>query len=249
MPEQIYTWALWGWIAVAVVVFVALFFVRAPYGRYERRGWGPTVGATTGWVLMELPAVATILVVVLFAGSFSAATVVFLVLWQLHYVYRTFVFPFRLRGTRHPTPWSVVLTAVVFNVVNGSLNGHHLATAEYSNAWLVSPRFLVGAALFLAGFGVHVHADAVLRGLRRPGETGYKIPRGGLYRWISCPNYFGEVLEWTGWAIATSSLAGVSFAVWTAANLVPRAVAHHRWYRERFPDYPAERRAVVPFLL
>jgi 3-oxo-5-alpha-steroid 4-dehydrogenase 1 len=32
------------------------------------------------------------------------------------------------------------------------------------------------------------------------------------------------------------------------ANLVPRARAHHRWYRERFPDYPARRKALVPGL-
>ncbi len=35
----------------------------------------------------------------------------------------------------------------------------------------------------------------------------------------------------------------------TAATLVPRALAHHEWYRERFADYPPERRALVPFLL
>ena len=85
--------------------------------------------------------------------------------------------------------------------------------------------------------------------LRAPGESGYKIPRGGLYRWVSCPNYFGELLEWLGWALATWSTAGLAFAVYTAANLVPRALAHHRWYQERFDDYPAERKAVVPLVL
>ena len=102
-----------------------------------------------------------------------------------------------------------------------------------------------GASVGLMG----IVADAVLAGLRRPGETGYKIPRGGLYELISCPNYFGELLEWLGWAIATWSVAGLSFAVFTAANLVPRALTHHRWYREKFPEYPRSRRAVVPFVL
>lgn len=240
---------LWAWIGLAVVVFVSLFFVRAPYGRYERRGWGPTVGATTGWVVMELPAVLTILVVTVPGGRVTAVTVAFLVLWELHYLHRTFLFPFLLRGAGRRTPWSVVGMAMVFNLVNGCFNGSHLATAEYASSWLRSPRFLAGAALFLAGFAVNIHADSVLRNLRKPGETGYKIPHGGLYRFVSCPNYFGEVLEWTGWAIATWSLAGLSFAVWTVANLVPRAVAHHRWYREQFSDYPRERNAVVPFLI
>ena len=66
---------------------------------------------------------------------------------------------------------------------------------------------------------------------------------------MSSPNYLGEIIEWTGWAIATWSLAGTAFAVYTAANLASRAFANHRWYRDRFPDYPSDRRALVPFLL
>jgi protein-S-isoprenylcysteine O-methyltransferase Ste14 len=69
-----------------------------------------------------------------------------------------------------------------------------------------------------------------------------------MYRWISCPNYFGEIVEWIGWAIATWSLAGLAFALWTAANLAPRAHSHHQWYRESFADYPQERKALVPRL-
>ena len=64
------------------------------------------------------------------------------------------------------------------------------------------------------------------------------MPRGGFFRWVSCPNYLGEMLQWSGFALATWSLPGLSFALWTVANLLPRAVAHHRWYRREFADYP-----------
>lgn len=74
------------------------------------------------------------------------------------------------------------------------------------------------------------------------------IPSGGLYRFVSCPNYLGEIIEWSGWALATWSLGGLSFAVWTAANLLPRAISHHKWYRSRFPDYPPKRLAILPFI-
>ena len=57
-------------------------------------------------------------------------------------------------------------------------------------------------------------------------------------------------MEWIGWAILTWSLAGVAFAVYTAANVGPRAFTNHRWYLEKFGDeYPKERRALIPFLL
>jgi hypothetical protein len=38
------------------------------------------------------------------------------------------------------------------------------------------------------------------------------------------------------------------FFLFTAANLVPRAAQNHRWYRETFPDYPRERRALIPWM-
>ncbi len=252
-----YSWLLYGWFALAAVVFVALLAVQAPYGRYARSGWGPTVSATWGWVLMELPAVAVPLVLFVVGGRYTAAAIAFLAMWQLHYLQRTFVFPFRLRGAARRTPWVIVAMGTCFNVVNGYLNGRALFTLgpEHSAVWLYSPRFLIGALVFVSGLALNLHSDALLRRLRpagsRQGGAGatYKIPHGGLFRWVSCPNYLGEILEWIGWAIATGALAGWSFAAWTAANLVPRALAHHRWYRERFPDYPPERKALIPWLL
>ncbi len=58
-----------------------------------------------------------------------------------------------------------------------------------------------------------------------------------------------QIIEWTGFAIATWALPGVAFALYTAANVGPRALANHRWYRERFENYPAERKALIPFVL
>ena len=65
---------------------------------------------------------------------------------------------------------------------------------------------------------------------------------------MSCPNYLGELVEWAAWALLTGSLAGLSFFCFSAANLVPRARSHHRWYQSRFPDYPAQRKALLPGL-
>lgn len=241
-----------GWTALALVVFVTLFFVSAPYGRHRRDGWGPTIDATTGWVLMELPAV--VLMVVYYGTGNRRGDLValaFLLMWQVHYVHRTLVFPFRLRGRGRRAPVAVVLMAFLFNLGNTYFNGRWLFALSplYPADWLTRPVFLLGAGLWLVGFSINIQADNALLRLRRPGDEGYRIPRGGMYRFISCPNYFGEIVEWCGWAIATWSLGGLSFALWTFANLVPRAVAHHRWYRQTFDEYPPTRRAVIPFVL
>ena len=139
---------------------------------------------------------------------------------------------------------------MLFNLLNAYLNARWIShLGDYSGAWLTDPRFLGGAMLFLVGFGINERADTMLIRLRGPGESGYKIPRGWLYERICCPNYLGEILEWLGWAIACWSLAGLAFALFTVANLAPRALANRRWYRQTFLDFPAERKALVPFII
>lgn len=146
-------------------------------------------------------------------------------------------------------PLAVIAMAVIFNTGNAYLNGQHLfnlSASMYTTQWLQEPRFIIGIGLFIIGFIVNRWADHVLRRLRKPGEAEYQVPKGGLYRYVSCPNYFGEIIEWIGWAVATWSLAGLAFAVWTIANLTPRARSHHHWYRKVFSDYPPKRKALIP---
>lgn len=244
---------LYGLLAVAAVVCPYLFLSAAPYGRHGGAAKGPTVDNTLGWILMEAPSALVFGGCVLLGdrpllGAAGAPLLILFALWEIHYLHRAFVFPFRLRS-RHRMPLLVMGSGLLFTSLNGYVNGRWLGhlSPGYGAAWLVDPRFLVGGLLFVAGFAINFHADWVLLHLRKPGETGYTIPEGGLYRFITCPNYFGEIVEWTGFALATWALPGLVFAVWTAANLVPRAFAHHRWYRSKFADYPRERRALVPF--
>jgi protein-S-isoprenylcysteine O-methyltransferase Ste14 len=237
----------WGLIAIAAFTLIALFVMTAPYGRHARSGWGPKMPTRWGWIVMECPAV------LVFAGCFFVGAhrfelvpLVLLALWQFHYVYRTFVFPLKIGGPEKGMAVTVVAMGMGFNVLNAYLNARHVSQlGVYSVSWLYDARFIAGAALFLAGRALHVRVDAYLLELRR---GGYAIPRQGAFRWVSCPNYLGEVIEWIGWAVATWSLAGAAFAIFTIANLAPRAHAHHRWYRERFADYPRERKALIPFV-
>jgi protein-S-isoprenylcysteine O-methyltransferase Ste14 len=176
---------------------------------------------------------------------------VFLALWLSHYLYRAFVFPLLLPPSSRPMPVTIVASGAFFNLVNASLNGMWLFSLSLVRpvAWLHSPAFIVGTTMFAGGYLAHLLADRQLRRLRRENGGARGVPRGWLFRLLSCPNYLGEIVEWTGFAIATWSPTGLLFALWTAANLVPRAIHHHRWYRANFPDYPPERRAVVPFVL
>lgn len=240
----------WAWIGLAVVVFVSLLFVTAPYGRHLRAGWGPMLPARLGWMVMEAPALLLVgLGLALGSRPLDAYSGLLGAMFLTHYVNRTLIFPLRLPRASRPMPLSIVLSAVFFNLVNGSLQGLWLGELAPSplQVRLDDPRTAFGLALFVVGAGINLHSDAILRRLRL-GSSGYRIPQGGLFRFISCPNYFGEIVEWTGFALVMGALPGFAFLAWTLANLVPRALEHHRWYRTTFPDYPRERRALVPFL-
>lgn len=248
-----YTLVWTGMLALAVVTFLVLFFVSAAYGRHGREGWGPVIPATLGWVVMEAPSpllFATFWALGTPDRRFSLPGLVFLGLWELHYLHRAFVFPFRRRGGAPTMPLLVAALAVCFNVVNAYLNAYwlyHLGPVR-ETAWLGNPSFVAGLVLFGVGFWINQQSDAILFSLRKPGETGYRIPYGGFYRYVSCPNYFGELVQWSGFALLSFSPGALAFVIWSIANLVPRAWTHHRWYHEKFPDYPKERKAILPFL-
>jgi 3-oxo-5-alpha-steroid 4-dehydrogenase 1 len=237
----------------AAAVCATLFFVDAGYGQYIDRRWGYAINNRVGWVIMEVP------VVILFAAywlasqrTFAATPLVFFLLFNLHYCQRTFVFPLLIRG--HDTmPLSIILFGMVFNTANAYMQGAWIFFLSpdtlYTPAWLHTPQFIIGAVIFLTGFVINLHSDHIIRTLRAPGDTAFHIPRGGMFEYVTAANYFGELTEWVGWAILTWSWAGLVFAVWTFANLGPRAHRHHQWYIERFGQaYPRDRRRMIPFL-
>ena len=244
--------AVWAVIALGVVTFLCLLRFTAPFGRhYAGAGWGPHISNRIGWVVMELPAT-VLFALIYFCGESSRqwAPLAFLAMWQAHYLHRTFVFPFRIRTGGKTIPIAVVSAGFFFNVVNAYINARFVSSiGEYSTDWLTDPRFLAGLAIFAAGMALNIRSDNFLLKLRGSGNSGYAIPRGGAYRYVSCPNYLGEIIEWAGWALATWSLAGFAFFLYTAANLAPRALSHHKWYRAHFPDYPPNRKALIPGLL
>lgn len=158
------------------------------------------------------------------------------------------IYPFRARSVSD-VRLTVFLLAAGWTAYNGVMQGMYFGNyAEYPRHWVYDPRFLFGVALFFWGFYTNVQSDEILMNLRKPGDTNYYIPKGGMFDFVTSANYFGETMEWTGFAIASNSWCGVAFAVFTFANLFPRAVATHAWYKKKFQDYPRHRKAFFPYL-
>jgi 3-oxo-5-alpha-steroid 4-dehydrogenase 1 len=184
---------------------------------------------------------------------FDAVPLIFLCLFQLHYFNRSFIYPMLLKG-RSKMPLGIIVMGVVFNLLNAAMQGlwiFYLAPeGRYSIDWLTTPQFIIGVVVFFAGMVINMHSDHIIRHLRKPGDTGHYLPKGGMFRYVSSANYFGEILEWTGFAILTWSAAGAVFAIWTFANLVPRADAIYQRYAEMFGEEfrKAHLKRVIPFI-
>ncbi|MCC6337535.1 MAG: 3-oxo-5-alpha-steroid 4-dehydrogenase [Myxococcales bacterium] len=246
-------------LAFGGFVFFVSWFLPSPYGRFASKRFGVSVNPKLGWFLMELPA--TVSFLVFFAWGprrGELVPLVLLVVWLLHYGNRGFFFPFSMRVARgEKGTFSLVVLGTGWLVT--TLHGYLHATfftrlgPHYGPEWLIDPRFLGGLSLWAISLALNIQSDAIIRDLRTREEIAagvreYRIPRGGLFRFVTSPSYLTELLAWTGFALFTWSLASVFILVVSAANLVPRAWASHRWYRERFPDYPKERKALVPFV-
>jgi len=241
-----------AWIAIAILLFPILLRITAPYGRHSKKNWGPMIDNRLGWVLMEIPSlIIFVLLVLLGPKPITNPLWVLFSLWTIHYFNRSVIFPLRTKTSGKKMPVIIMFSAVFFNLINASLNGYWFGfvASPYPDNWISDPRFILGGIIFITGFIINQAADKTLIGLRSGGKKGYYIPRGGLFNYIFCPNFFGEIIEWLGFAILCWSLPALSFFIWTVSNLVPRALDHHRWYKKQFPDYPANRKAVLPYLL
>ena len=239
---------------LAVVVFISLYHVDAGYGKFYGPKWGPSLNNRLGWILMEAPVfVAMLLLWWLSDRRADGVRLVFLLLFELHYFHRSFVFPLQIRG-RSRMPVSIVLMGVLFNTLNALMQGgwiFYFSPAEaYPAGWLTSPLFLCGLLLFAGGMVINIRSDSIIRNLRKPGDTAHYLPKEGMFRYVTSANYFGEFVEWVGFAILTWSWSGAVFALWTFANLAPRAARIYELYAREFPDEldTDKVRRILPFI-
>lgn len=238
---------------LAAVVFVALYCVEAGYGYLFNSKYGVAIPSRLGWVLMESPVLVAMWVLwALSDRSFEVAPMVLLSLFSLHYLQRSFLFPFLMRAGSQ-MPLSIVAMGAVFNVINALMQGgwlFYFAPDGYYEGWFSKPYIYIGVAVFFLGMFINLQADHIIRSLRKEGDRGHYIPKGGAFRWVSSANYFGEILEWTGFAIASWSVAGVVFVWWSCANLVPRSAALYKRYEADFGEEfkKLKRKRIFPYI-
>lgn len=256
-----YQMVLWIGFAYVAMIVIGGFVAPAPYGRFADTKYGMSLSPRLGWFLMELPATISF-VYFFFQGknSHEIVPLFFLGIWLMHYANRGFIFPALMRvakGTSNSFSFMVVAAGWLVTTFHGYLNAVFIADlgTHFTPDWFTDPRFIIGMTIYFFGFIMNVHSDAIIRNLRSKeeverGEKVYRIPQGGLFKYVSSPSYFTELLSFTGFAIATWSLGAVFVLLVSAANLIPRAFQIHAWYKEKFGDeYPTQRKVLIPFIL
>ncbi|MES1912277.1 MAG: hypothetical protein MHM6MM_004578 [Cercozoa sp. M6MM] len=245
-------------IGAATLISLVVFKRPPPFGKHAdamndialmRRVLEYRINARVAWAVWEAPCLVWMLYGLAIHGvpqSWHAQLLC--VMFGGHYMNRSVIYPLRLKSPRR-VPLGIALCAMAFCVANGFVQ--YFAIFESTHSLPSTSLILLGLVLFVVGMTINLHADAHLRSLRQDGSKGYKIPRAGMFRYCSSAHYTGEILQWTGYALASGlRLHAVSFAVFTACNLIPRALETHRWYQQKFGrDYPSNRTAVLPFVL
>ncbi|KAI0833408.1 3-oxo-5-alpha-steroid 4-dehydrogenase-domain-containing protein [Trametes gibbosa] len=158
-------------------------------------------------------------------------------------------------------------TMPFFNVFKNSghyhiLSGVLLAYSIYSPTFAANSPYIRGTirenpnflwsclAVWLFAELSNLHTHVTLRNLRPPGTTARAIPRGYGFALVSCPNYFFETVAWTVIAVMTGSYAAWLFMVVSTYQMVVWAAKKHRNYKKEFGKaYPANRKAMFPFVL
>lgn len=201
---------------------------------------------------------------------------ILLSLFTLHYVNRAIIYPIRMNRNSQGVPLIISLCAGIITSWNGYIQSFYLTQVKsFSPLSLTLLSILdniqcwIGICIFFIGMSINIKSDSVLRNLRKDNQQKkkkkqqkkqedttnnqhkYYIPFSPLFTYISCPNHAGEILEWFGFAVASNfSLPSVAFFIYSSSNLIPRAISHHEWYKNKFDDYPKERQwAVIPFVV
>jgi very-long-chain enoyl-CoA reductase len=135
-------------------------------------------------------------------------------------------------------------------ILSGFGIGHFL----YSNDFTIEPDNIKWASVYtavavflvaeLANFRTHL----ILRDLRPAGSSARAIPHGFGFSYVSCPNYFFEMVAWCAFSFLTGLPSSWFFTVVASGQMWLWAVKKHKRYLKEFPNYPRNRKPMIPFI-
>ena len=245
-----------GFLILDIPIFLCLLFIKAYYGKFFSsqsedsnciqkilRKIFPVIPSRISWIIQECPCVfVTIFFLIYYFKNLNFKNLLVICPFVLHYIHRTFIFPFMIQSSKN-NPLEITLMAFTFCLFNGFMINRsifcQIIDYEEKIFWL---NYIFGLTTFGLGMYINIHSDYSMikqRNANQDKTNKYIIP---------------ELTEWLGFFILSNSFSGLVFFISTFANLFPRAIQYHQWYKNKFKeDFStdknlSERKAIVPFL-
>ncbi|MBR2300861.1 MAG: DUF1295 domain-containing protein [Bacteroidaceae bacterium] len=141
------------------------------------------------------------------------------------------------------------MSPATFYLYNGA-NG-----AETNELWA-----WIGAVVATLGVVIEIIADAQKNAAKKKNPGRYVD--GGLYKIVRCPNYFGEVLMWTGsfvitfgsccnvwqWVIASLGYIGIVYVMFSGARRLELRQNETYGNMPEFKEYIKKTPLIIPFV-
>lgn len=113
------------------------------------------------------------------------------------------------------------------------------------------PLLFISLLLFFLGSFLQHDSHLILAASRSGDSTKneYVIPTGGLFKYLSTPHYFAEILIYSGLtALVPSLIQSWLILFFVILNLGYTSHYTHKWYQSNFKSYPKSRKALIPFI-
>lgn len=175
------------------------------------------------------------------------------VCWSIHYIKRLLETIFVHRFSHATMPLRNLFKNCSYYWLFAMYVAYYVNHPEYTEPNTLQVYVgLAGFALAEAG-NLSIHIS--LRNLRPAGTTTRKIPKPTgnpftkLFDFVSCPNYFYEVMAWLSFALMTQCVAALLFALAGMYQMTIWALGKHSNYKKEFLSYPRHRKAIIPFVI
>jgi hypothetical protein len=229
-------------VGAALVIGEATGRFRLPYGKFRT---GAGVNSRAGWALTY--ATPVFVYIALWVEGGLPQTPYHLAVFGaflLHFVRRIFEVSFANSYSR-PTPLrALVFIAFLYSGVGASCGFFQVRTFGQP---ISQPIFIIGVLTFAFGEVFNGYHHWLLARLRPLGVRIYTVPRRGLFGWVACAHYLGEILSFVGYAMMSNLLPVWGNAVVVTAYLSARANSTLNWYRREMPlQIPSGWRRLIP---
>ena len=175
----------------------------------------------------------------------SVMTIISIILSCFHYAKRVFESIVVHIHTKTMSLNMLILECVYYIGYYGIFCGYHVFTNE-KEFHLVPDCF--GIVLFFLSEINNFNCHIILRTIRLKNSNETQVPKGNLFKYVCCANYFWEVCSWISLTIVTRLYSVGFFACMGLAIMTAWALEKKKGYTIKYGKV-CPPKAIIPFIL